>query len=359
VQRDVDRRGRVPGEAWSRNGGQEGRREGRRGSRAFAVLDYGLSLPERTVRSTVALAAGTAAEAAKLLVPHAFQDSKTYEILVQNSLRFLTDEIGGAKTGAPDAAADGTEYMARKAVGNFVDMAGVLTLHLSPLWFLAAFSDIAYGSKTYLRELAEELKKQGLIDEGSAITRADDLLEAVQKASGRAAGLLDTPPLSVDQLKQSLNEIRQAVGSADYAAVLPQQELSRYWDEMRQIAQREKVSLLEVSTALTLHSLGKLGAITKGAFTGLRVAGGMLNRTVIAHYTQALSTLREKGFYAVVSESYGPYVEAVWQNFAEERKTLTEELVTGRLLKSGVEKVRGWLRPGHKEDAGPGKGNAK
>jgi hypothetical protein len=71
----------------------------------------------------------------------------------------------------------------------------------------------------------------------------------------------------------------------------------------------------------------------------------MLNRTVITHYTQALSTLRERGFYAVVSESYGPYVEAVWLNFSEERKTLTEDLLTGRLLKSGIEKVRGWLRP--------------
>ncbi|MFN0197808.1 MAG: hypothetical protein ACKVT0_13775, partial [Planctomycetaceae bacterium] len=58
---------------------------------------YTLSLPERTVRSTIGLAAGTVQEAATLLVPGAFQNSKTYELVVRNSLRFLTNDVGGVK----------------------------------------------------------------------------------------------------------------------------------------------------------------------------------------------------------------------------------------------------------------------
>src|SRR4051812_31202170 len=116
-------------------------------------LLYTVSLPERAARSTLALAAGAANEAATLLVPRAFQSSKTYEIVVQNSLRFLTDDIGGVKRHAEANDGD-ADFMARKAVGNFVDLAGMAMLHVSPLWFMAILSDVAYGSKVYVLELA-------------------------------------------------------------------------------------------------------------------------------------------------------------------------------------------------------------
>ena len=60
-------------------------------------LLFGLSLPERLLRSSVGMAAGAAKETAALLVPQAFQSSKTYELLIKNSLKFLTEDIGGVK----------------------------------------------------------------------------------------------------------------------------------------------------------------------------------------------------------------------------------------------------------------------
>ena len=62
-------------------------------------LLYTLSLPERTVRSTIALAAGAATHTAEFLVPRAFQDSKTYSVVVRNSLNFLTQQVGGVARG--------------------------------------------------------------------------------------------------------------------------------------------------------------------------------------------------------------------------------------------------------------------
>ena len=221
-------------------------------------LLYTISLPERAVRSTLGVAGGAAQEAANFLVPRAFQSSKTYEIVVQNSLKFLTDDIGGVKRQSNDAAAGDDGYMARKAVGNFVDLAGLATLHVSPMWFMAIVSDVAYGSKVYLLELAVELKKQGLIDETSTINHVEDVLEAVRTASGQTAALFDTPPLSVDQLKQSLETTRSAIQSADYRAILPEAELKQYWSEMREISAAENVSLLGVSGALTMHAMGKV-----------------------------------------------------------------------------------------------------
>lgn len=315
-------------------------------------LIYALTLPERVLRSTVGVTAGAAKEAAEFLIPSAFQNSKTYEVVVRNSLRFLTEDIGGVarQDGAEDL---GKDFAARKAVGNFVDLAGWATLAFSPVWMMAVVSDVAYGSKSYVRELADELKSKGLIDENSTINNIDDVLNAVQDASGKAASLVDTPPLSVEQLRDSLNQTRAAVASADYRGVLPEAELKAYWQEMRDIARREDVSLIGVSGALTMHTLGKVGNVSRGTLAGVQVAGGIFNKVVIGHYVESLKTVRERGFYQTVRESSRPYIEAVWSNFAAEKKTWTEELVSGRAFGGAFRAVRNFFsRPNEAPKAG-------
>ena len=56
-------------------------------------LLFGISLPERLVRSAVGVTAGTAKEIAEFVVPQAFQDSKSYEVMVRNSLGFLLGSV--------------------------------------------------------------------------------------------------------------------------------------------------------------------------------------------------------------------------------------------------------------------------
>jgi ribosomal protein L37AE/L43A len=307
-------------------------------------LLYSLTLPERVARSSIGVAAGAARESAALLVPQAFQDSKTYGLVVNNSLRFLAEDIGGvARKSASAEQATAEEFIARKAVGNFVDLAGLATLHVSPMWLLAIVSDVAYGSKAYVRELADELKKQGLIDESSTINGVDDVLDAVRNASGQAASLFDTPPLSADQLKASLDNTRAALKSADYRRILPEAELKQYWEEMRDIAAREQQSLIGVSGAVTMHTLKKVSTVGRGALTGVQVVGGLVSRHVVGHYRDSLSTIRERGFYATLRETSGPYIDAVGANFAGGRSTWTEELLSGRAVRKGVAAVTGWL----------------
>ncbi|MFN0196509.1 MAG: hypothetical protein ACKVT0_07170, partial [Planctomycetaceae bacterium] len=259
-----------------------------------------------------------------------FQIAKTYELVVRNSLRFLTNDVGGVKpTADPNAQPAQDDYLARKAVGNFLDLAGLATLHVSPLWMLAIVSDVAYGSKTYLAELARELQAQGLIDEHSTIHHADDLLTAIQKSSGHAAGLFDTPPLSVNQLRHTLNETREALMSTDVRKILPEAELANYWKELQSISQKENVSLLSVSSAITMQSLNRMKNVTQGTLKGIQVAGGLFNRHIVQHYFDAAHTINHKGFYASLSESYEPYLAGVWSNFSRHKLTWTEQLIRG------------------------------
>lgn len=308
-------------------------------------LLYTLSLPERAARSTIALASGAAREASEFLVPRGFQSSKTYEIVVRNSLRFLTEDVGKTKAAdAEETDKPADDYLARKAVGNFVDLAGLSMMHLSPMWMLAIISDVAYGSKIYARELATELKMQGLIDEHSTIERIDDVLEAVRHTSGHAAGLIDAPPLSVEELKKSLAETREAIAAADFSAVLPEAELRNYWNEMREIAGREQVSLLNVSTAVTMHSVNKMRSVAEGTLTGVTVAGILFNDVVIGHYSEALTMLKRDGFYATVHQCYAPYIDAVWTNFSADETTITEGVLDGSLVQRAYRTMSGWWR---------------
>ena len=134
-------------------------------------LMYGLSLPERAVRGTAALVGGAINESATLLVPQAFRDSTTYSKFVQEMLDMLNKDVGGVKlpvedaaTGNSDETADAArtenavaadeeevaDYVAKKTVGTFIDLAGMATFHLSPITVLAIVSDLAYGSQAYL-----------------------------------------------------------------------------------------------------------------------------------------------------------------------------------------------------------------
>jgi hypothetical protein len=307
-------------------------------------LLYTLSLPERALRSTSAVVAGAVRESASLLVPQAFQNSKTYSVMVLQMLDFMADDVGGVqRRDSPDAAAKVENFVARKTVGNFVDMAGLVSMHLSPLLVLAAVSDIAYGSQAYLRELTEELKRQGIIDSQSTIHHVDDLLSAVGRSSGVTASAFDTPPLSVEGLRDTIVQTRAALGSIDPRKIIPQAEIATLWEEIRRVAAHEGVSPWAVSTAMTLYAISKVATVGRGALSGARVAGNLFERHVVDHYVESLADIRRRGLYAALRATSGPYIEAVWCNFSGDKATITEDVLGGKLLGKARGAVRKWL----------------
>jgi hypothetical protein len=316
-------------------------------ARVRDFLLYGVSLPERALRSASGMVSGAVRESAALLVPQAFQNSKCYAIMVRQMLDFLAEDVGGVeREGGEDAPPKIENFVARKAVGNFVEMAGLATLHLSPMMLLAIVSDVAYGSQAYLRQLADELKEQGVIDEDSTIHHVDDLLKAVGGAAGTTAQMFDTPPLSVRGLKQTIDDTRNAVRSIDPRKVIPQSEVTRLWDDIHQIARTQGVHPLAVSSAMTLYSLGKIGSLGKGALSTVTAAGTLFSRHVIQHYSDALADIREKGIYRSLADTSKPYVDAVWKNFSSQKTTITEDVLSGKLIGRTWRAARRWLGGG-------------
>lgn len=315
-------------------------------------LLYGLSLPERALRSASSLVGGALRESASLLVPQSFRSSKTYTIMVQQMLDFMAEDVGGVRRAEQNADAAPVEnFVARRAVGNFIDLAGLATLHLSPMLVLAVVSDVAHGSQVYLKELAGELKREGVIDEVSTIDNVDDLLAAVSETANTAAGAFSTPPLSLDGLKQTIDDARNASTGVDPTAVLPQAEVRRLWDEIHEVATSQGVHPLAISSAMTLYSLDKIGNVGAGALSGVRAAGAMVNRHVLEHYRTALSEIATNGLYATLAKTSQPYIEAVWLNFSTDKPTVTEDLLSGKLIGRAFGTVRRWLGCGQPPDA--------
>ena len=313
-------------------------------ARVRDFLLYGMSLPERTLRSAAGVVSGALRESASLLVPQAFRNSKTYNVLIRQMLDFMAEDVGGVKhSDDPHAPPKVENYVARKTIGNFIEMAGLATFHLSPLMLLAVISDVAYGSQAYLKEVADDLKKQGVIDQQSTIDHVDDLLEAIAGAAKTTATAFDTPPLSVDGLKETISQTRQATRSIDPAKVIPEAELRRLWNEIHQTATSQGVDPFAVSCAMTLYSLNKIGSLGRGALSTVKAAGTLFDRHVIDHYTASLKDVRRKGIYGSLAETGKPYIDAVWENFSSGKTTITEDLLSGKVIGQAWCATRRWL----------------
>ncbi len=307
-------------------------------------LLYGLSLPERALRITAGVIGGALRESAAALIPQAFRNARTYQLFIGQMLDFLAEDVGGVARADPSGDPRVKDYVARKTVGNFIELASLATIHISPMLLLAIVSDLAYGSKAYLRELAEELQARGVIRDASAIRQVDDLLAAAASASEGTAAAFDTPPLSIEGLKETVRQTQGKLRDIDPAQVLSEDDIKQLWDGMRSIARRENMSPLAISGAMTLASLDKFAKLGTGALSSVRVAGTLLDSVVLDHYRTVLANIHERGLYPTLAASSQPYAEALWRNFSADRATVTESFLRGGGAERVLGKARRWLK---------------
>jgi len=122
-------------------------------------LRYAISLPERAARAAAATLGGTLHETAQVLLPRLVRRSRFYEATAKNALRIAIEAVGAVEPAVREAEAPPAgEVLKRKAAGNVVEIGTVAAFGFSPLWLLAAASDVLHGSRVYLEALVAELK---------------------------------------------------------------------------------------------------------------------------------------------------------------------------------------------------------
>lgn len=293
------------------------------------VTHYLLSVPERALRSATALGAGLLREIGDVALPAAVRRGRLYQNLVDSTLRFLIEQVGQVEGTYPEQGKLSEDFAARRAAGNGLELIGILAFRASPVWVLAVLADLSGAGRKLIGEIADELKREGLLDPAATFETVDQMLDGFEKGAGRAADAINTPPLNVQELREEWIAIRAHVGSIPTPALPSPDLLTRNWEEMRKEAERQNRSVFEISSLMALAAASRLPEnlrwLGRSARLAARRTGQFFAGPLMDHYGQALNEIREMGFLDYWTREFRPYLRAAAAQFSPSKTSLTEK----------------------------------
>jgi hypothetical protein len=266
---------------------------------------YVISLPERMTRAAIALVGGAVYETSNVALPQALRESKLYQVTIDRLLRILIEWVGDVRDVYQDEETPVRELAVRKFTGNVLEIASIFAVGFSPLWLLAAASDIMGGSKAYLRALVAELEAAGHLPRDTDVASYEDLLSRLETGSGVLADAIDIPPMSLREARASFDALRRQASDLP-----PSEELATLFQEMQATAHREGRSLTDVSAALALAA----------AKAGVELG----NVHIFDFYRNALGAIREEGLLSYLRRVATPYLSRAGSHFDPHERTYTD-----------------------------------
>jgi hypothetical protein len=292
---------------------------------------YAASLPERLVRSASALAAGTVREVAAVALPIGFRRGRLYRNLVDVSLQFLIEDVGGLPGTLPSEEKLGEDFLLRRAAGNGIELMGLIAFRASPVWVLAALADIAGFGRQLIPEIAQTLKNEGLLAQDGSFATMEQLLSGLERSSGQLAESVNAPPLDVAGLREEWRKLVSEARQLPAPRLPSASSVTQLWQDLRAAAEREHRSLFEVSSLLAVAAVGELPerarVLSKSTAVVLRHGGGAVSNALLEHYRESLRQLREVGYIRYGVEKLTPYTRAALDAFHPSRETLTDKLL--------------------------------
>jgi hypothetical protein len=251
-------------------------------------------------------------------------------------LEFVVNDIGGVKRaslpGMLESAALDVD-LARKTVGNLLDLTALATFHISPITVLAIFSDVAYESEVYMQQLCERLQAQGIVSKETRIETTADLIIALEQGVEGAKATYTQPAISVAGLKATLHALQAAVATTKASDLPTADEVDQLWRQMELAAADQHASVWDISTTMAMIALNHVHAPQGGADVNFDIGEDFCVGQVFQHYWLGLREIERRGLLPALSETSQPYLEAVWSNFSFDRKTWAEQLLSGELIK--------------------------
>jgi hypothetical protein len=303
----------------------------RSGRRAPAYL---WSLPERAVRSLSAVSGGLLRELGQAALPAAVRRTSLYRTMIEQTLRFLIEQVGEVEGAYPGEDALSEGFALRRAAGNGLEMIGLLTFRASPVWVMAALADVSGTGRLLVRDIAASLKQEGLLDPQIEFDTVDRILDGLQHTSARVAETINTPPLDIASLRREWAGIRQAMRRMPPERRPSSQRLWRDWRALRREADSQRRSVFDLSTLLALSALERVPQqlvwASKSAAVATRRAGGLFAGPLLDHYAATLSEIHTEGFLGYWKRQFRPYLRAAAAQFAPDRTTLTDRVLARR-----------------------------
>jgi hypothetical protein len=297
----------------------------------MAVKAYLLSLPERLVRSTLGLGAGAARELGEVAIPRSVRRSQLYQNLVDTTLRYLIEQVGGAEGVYPAGDPRDENFLMRRTAGNAIEALGIVAFRASPVWVLAALADLCGMGRYLIPEIAETLKAEGLLDEDTQFASVDHLLDGLERTSARLAATVNTPPLDVPSLRREWQAIREEARSIPPGKLPSREDVSAVWAQLKQESARHNRSVFETSSILAVSAVQRLPQgikwLATSATLGASRTGQVFSAALLNDYRQTLDEIRQVGFVTYAARQFTPYVRAAVRQFSPGQRTLTERLL--------------------------------
>jgi hypothetical protein len=298
---------------------------------SMTVKTYLISFPERVVRAVLGLSAGVAREVGDVAIPASVRRGQLYQNMVETTLRFLTEQVGGAERRAGTDDVLPGDFLARRTAGNAVEMLGIVAFRASPVWVLAALADVCGMGRHLIPEIAEALETRGLLEKGAQFTSVDDLLEGLEKTSSRLAATVNTPPLDVAALRQEWQAIREEAKALQPANLPSGETIRNLWDQLKEESKRQNTSVFETSSMMAVSAVRALPDgvrwLSASARVGAVRTGQVFAAALLDHYQQTLTEIRRTGYLTYATQQLRPYVHAAVRQFSPRNRTLTERLL--------------------------------
>jgi len=294
-------------------------------------VGYALSVPERLVRSASALSAGLVREAAEVVLPIGVRRGRLYMNLVDATLKFMIEDVGQVDGVYPAEEKLAKDFLLRRSVGNGIDVMGMFAFHASPIWVLAALADVSDAGRQLIPDIAEALKKEGLLAPDESFTSMDQLLQGLEQTAGQLADAANTPPLDIAGLRAEWTKLVLQARRLPSPKLPSTAALTGLWSELRAAAAEQNRSVFEVSSLLAVSAVSSLPErarlLSKSAAVIARTSGGVLSQGLLEHYRATLGGIRETGYLAYGSSQLAPYLRAALGAFSPQRETSTGKLM--------------------------------
>ena len=297
----------------------------------MTVKAYLLSLPERLIRSTVGLGAGVAREVSEVALPDGIRRSQLYRNLVDATLHFLIEQVGGVEGVYPAGAVLPDNFLARRTAGNAIEVLGIVAFRASPVWILAALADVCGMGRQLIPELTEALKAQGLLEADAQFTTVDQMLDGLERTTTHLASAVNTPPLDVKALRAEWDALREDARQLPQASLPSWESISAVWTNLKAESVRQDRSIFETSSLLAISAARSLPGgvrwLSASARVGATRTGQLFAASLLDHYRETLNEIQQVGYLTYAGRQFRPYMRAAADQFSPKRRTLTQRLL--------------------------------
>jgi hypothetical protein len=183
---------------------------------------------------------------------------------------------------------------------------------------------LAGGSKKYLEYIVLELKENNMIDQELSVSNVNELLDFIYQSSDYTLNLIDLPPVSIDEFKGIINDLKQSYQSNPIEMNDLYKSLEILWDNIQSYSEKSKISPNQINGILAMELMKKGWDYS---LIASKASLSLINDEVIGSYQETFKGIQKVGYDNYLRKHMSPFIKQIKRHFKKDKPTLTEKLL--------------------------------